>query len=152
MEVQLGTAWAGVEFQLKTEHGLYPGTIPVGDDGVLRLEIGGSSSYQLTCLTSKAPVPTPKPTPEPVTSAVLTNQPDSKAESGEEQQPGSQPQATITATETGSVDPAFTLADIPIWQLGLLGGGMVVAIGALIVMAVLKKRRVSEDEDEDDGL
>ncbi|MEY8312820.1 hypothetical protein AALA61_12700 [Oscillospiraceae bacterium 42-9] len=152
LEVQLGTAWAGVEFQLKTEHGLYPGTIPVGDDGVLRLEIGGSSSYQLTCLTSKAPVPTPKPTPEPVTSAVLTNQPDSKAESGEEQQPGSQPQATITATETGSVDPAFTLADIPIWQLGLLGGGMVVAIGALIVMAVLKKRRVSEDEDEDDGL
>ena len=39
LEIQLGTAWAGVEFQLKTDAGLYPGTIPVGDDGVLRLEI-----------------------------------------------------------------------------------------------------------------
>ena len=48
LEIQLGSNWAGVEFQLKTDAGLYPGTISVGEDGVLRLEIGGSSTYTLT--------------------------------------------------------------------------------------------------------
>ena len=63
LEIQLGAEWAGVEFQLKTDAGLYPDTIPVGQDGVLRLEIGGSKSYVLTCLNSseKAPSPTQAP-------------------------------------------------------------------------------------------
>ena len=30
LEVQLGKEWAGREFQLKTDAGLYPGTITVG--------------------------------------------------------------------------------------------------------------------------
>lgn len=30
LEIQLGSEWAGVEFQMKTDAGLYPGTIPVG--------------------------------------------------------------------------------------------------------------------------
>lgn len=47
LEVQLGVDWAGTEFQLKTDAGLYPGTITVDQDGVLRLEIGGSKSYVL---------------------------------------------------------------------------------------------------------
>ena len=60
LEIQLGSEWAGVEFQMKTDAGLYPGTIPVGQDGVLRLEIGGSKSYVLTCMnsTTKSPSPT----------------------------------------------------------------------------------------------
>ena len=36
LEIQLGAEWAGVEFQMKTDAGLYPDTIPVGQDGVLR--------------------------------------------------------------------------------------------------------------------
>ena len=36
LEVQLGPQWVGVEFQLKTDVGLYPGTIAVGQDGILR--------------------------------------------------------------------------------------------------------------------
>ena len=32
LEIQLGTAWAGVEFQLRTDSGLYPDPIPVGED------------------------------------------------------------------------------------------------------------------------
>ncbi len=152
LEVQLGTAWAGVEFQLKTEHGLYPGTIPVGDDGVLRLEIGGSASYQLTCLSSRVPIPTPEPTPELIPSPAPTDKTNATAEPALEPEAESQPQATITVTEPEPVDPGFTLADIPIWQLGLLGGGMVVAIGALIAIALLKKRRGGDQYDEDDDL
>lgn len=34
LEVQLGPQWAGVEFQLKTDAGLYPGTIAVGQGGI----------------------------------------------------------------------------------------------------------------------
>lgn len=65
LEIQLGSNWAGVEFQLKTDAGLYPGTISVGEDGVLRLEIGGSSTYTLTCLNSSAPVPDVAQAPAP---------------------------------------------------------------------------------------
>lgn len=56
LEVQLGPRWAGVEFQLKTDVGLYPGTIAVGQDGILRTELGNSGSYVLSCLTLNAAV------------------------------------------------------------------------------------------------
>lgn len=44
--IQLGESWAGVEFELKTDAGMYPGTIPVGEDGVLRLEIEKLKNHQ----------------------------------------------------------------------------------------------------------
>ena len=149
LEVQLGAAWAGVEFQLKTDSGTYPGTIPVGDDGVLRLEIGGSSSYQLTCIGSAVPAPTPEPTPEVQPSPSPTDTPSATSSLILESEVSSQPQATITVSEVEPVDPEFTFHDIPIWQLGLFGGGLVVAIGVLIMLTVLKKRR-NDDPDEDD--
>ena len=40
LEIQLGTAWAGVGFVFRTDAGVYPGPVYVGNDGVLRLEIG----------------------------------------------------------------------------------------------------------------
>lgn len=151
LEVQLGAAWAGVEFRLKTDSGTYPGTIPVGDDGVLRLEIGGSSSYQLTCIGSAVPAPTPEPTPEVQPSPNPTDTPSATSSLTVESEVSSQPQATITVSEVEPVDPEFTFQDIPVWQLGLFGGGLVVAIGVLIVLAVLKKRRGDDpDEDGDD--
>ena len=55
LEVQLGKEWTGREFQLKTDAGLYPGTITVGEDGVLRTELGGSSRYILTCMITENP-------------------------------------------------------------------------------------------------
>ena len=60
LEVQLGVDWAGTEFQLKTDAGLYPGTITVDQDGVLRLEIGGSKSYVLSCMNSSVSTPVPQ--------------------------------------------------------------------------------------------
>lgn len=151
LEIQLGAAWAGVEFQLRTDSGVYPGTIPVGDDGVLRLEIGGSSSYQLTCIGSAVLAPTPEPTPEVQPTPAPTDTPSTTSSLILESGVGSQPQATITVSEVEPVDPEFTFQDIPIWQLGLFGGGLVVAIGVLIILAVLKKHRGNDsDEDDDD--
>ena len=57
LEIQLGESWAGVEFELKTDAGMYPGVITVGEDGVLRLEIGGSENYILSCLNSSSDIP-----------------------------------------------------------------------------------------------
>ena len=63
LEIQLGAEWAGVEFELKTDAGMYPGDVVVGEDGVLRLEIGGSKSYILTCMNSSVAVPDPEQAP-----------------------------------------------------------------------------------------
>lgn len=131
LEIQLGTEWAGVEFQLKTDAGLYPGTVKVGQDGVLRMEIGGSKSYILTCMNSAVEVPE-------VTQALATTETDSEQNNSE----------TDTAEEGGA-----TVAGIPVLHIVLFAGGMVVAIGALIAMHVVKRRRENEpvyDEDDDE--
>ena len=120
LEIQIGTEWAGVEFQLKTDAGLYPGTVKVGQDGVLRMEIGGSKSYILTCMNSAVEVPE-------VTQAPATT----------EQSPESNEKAA---------------SGIPTLHIILFAGGMVIAIGTLIVMQVLKKKRENEapDDEEDE--
>lgn len=131
LEIQLGTEWAGVEFQLKTDAGLYPGTVKVGQDGVLCMEIGGSKSYILTCMNSAVEVPE-------VTQAPATTETDSEQNNSE----------TDTAEEGGA-----TVAGIPVLHIVLFAGGMVVAIGALIAMHVVKRRRENEpvyDEDDDE--
>lgn len=131
LEIQLGIEWAGVEFQLKTDAGLYPGTVKVGQDGVLRMEIGGSKSYILTCMNSAVEVPE-------VTQAPATTETDSEQNNSE----------TDTAEEGGA-----TVAGIPVLHIVLFAGGMVVAIGALIAMHVVKRRRENEpvyDEDDDE--
>ena len=132
LEIQLGAEWAGVEFQLKTDAGLYPGTVKVGQDGVLRMEIGGSKSYILTCMNSAVEVP--EVTQAPATTETESEQNNSETDSAEE----------------GS---GATVAGIPVLHIVLFGGGMVVAIGALIAMHVVKRRRESElvyDEDDDE--
>ena len=134
LEIQLGAEWAGVEFQLKTDAGLYPDTIPVGQDGVLRLEIGGSRSYVLTCLNSSEKAPSQAQAP-----AATESQPEEPQESD------------------ASEEKEATVAGIPILHLCLCAGGMVLAVGGLIAMYVVKKRReedggyeYEEDEYEDE--
>ena len=134
LEIQLGAEWAGVEFQLKTDTGLYPDTIPVGQDGVLRLEIGGSRSYVLTCLNSSEKAPSQAQAP-----AATESQPEEPQE------------------RDASEEKEATVAGIPILHLCLFAGGMVLAVGGLIAMYVVKKRReedggyeYEEDEYEDE--
>ena len=51
LEIQLGIDWAGTEFQLRTDMGLYPDTIQVDENGILHLEIGVSKNYLLSNLS-----------------------------------------------------------------------------------------------------
>ena len=57
--LQLGPDWAGVEFELVTDVGKYPGTIVVDNTGVLALELSDSSTFTLSCLNSKVTPPKP---------------------------------------------------------------------------------------------
>lgn len=133
LEIQLGTDWAGVEFELKTDAGMYPGDVVVGDDGVLRLEIGGSKSYILTCMNSSVTVPDP------------------------EQAPATTEESSESSTEENENAPADenTVAGIPTMHLILFGGGMAIAIGVLVGLYIVKRRKqlnpqYQDDDEEDD--
>ena len=127
LEIQLGAEWAGVEFQMKTDAGMYPDTIPVGQDGVLRLEIGGSKSYVLTCMNSSVKAPEPTQVP-----ATTDDSPDEQSQGAEQE------------------DKDATVAGIPVVHLCLFVGGMVLAVGGLVTMHVVKKRREDEEGYEYD--
>lgn len=133
LEIQLGADWAGVEFQLKTDSGLYPGIIAVGEDGVLRMELGGSKSYVLTCMNSS--VSAPEATQAPATTEEVQNESNESQESN--------------GSNSGQ-DTKGTVAGIPILHLVLFAGGMVLAVGSLVAMRVMKKRRESDAEYEDE--
>lgn len=47
LEIYLGPDWSGKKFKLETDAGIYPDAVTVGEDGILKLEIGGSKNYKL---------------------------------------------------------------------------------------------------------
>ena len=139
LEIQFGADWAGVEFQLKTDAGLYPGTVIVGEDGVLRMELGGSSQYILSCMNSSAAVPKPYET-------------DSKDQTQAPATTESEPNSSGGVSDSDAPSESDqTVAGIPVMHLIFFVGGRVLAIGTLIVLHVMKKRREMEGPgDEDD--
>lgn len=149
--IQLGEDWAGVEFELKTDAGMYPGTIAVGADGVLRLEIGGSKNYTLSCLNSSVPAPIPQDSylqetnPQENEATSQTDPENSPSEHPSEPDPTESGEAPTTLEQN-------TEAGIPTTHLVIFGVGLVVAIGALIGLKYLPKKNAasSEYDDEDD--
>ena len=94
------------------------------------MEIGGSKSYVLTCLNSSEKAPSQAQAP-----ATTESQPEEPQE------------------RNASEEKEATVAGIPILHICLFAGGMVLAVGGLIAMYVVKKRRDEEggyeyDEDE----
>lgn len=146
LEIQLGSAWAGVEFEFKTDSGVYPAAIPVDSDGVLRLEIGGSSSYILTCLNSAVSAPAP-------TQAPAGTQPSYENIS----KPSAAEDTTTDMDASKAVPNAIdesgerTVAGIPVLHLELFGVGMVLAIGCLVLITIRKRQveALSDYEDDD---
>lgn len=124
LEIQLGTEWSGVEFMLRTDAGVYPGTITVGDDGVLCLEIGGSKNYILSCMQSSVAIP------EVLLQAPVTN----------EAEPDKDDLVDIEDKE-----PAIPTSHIIMFVVGII-----VAVGILIAIYISNKRRQSVQDDEDD--
>ena len=150
LEIQLGEAWAGVEFELKTDAGMYPGVITVGEDGVLRLEIGGSENYILSCLNSTVEIPIPGETLPAAEETAPADGPGTEAT--EEQDSTADPSETTAHDQT---EPAAevdgTVAGIPITHIALFGGGLVIAIGTLVGIHFFQKKRESSNEDDDEN-
>ena len=146
LEIQLGESWAGVEFELKTDAGMYPGVITVGEDGMLRLEIGGSENYILSCLNSSVEIPEPGEPKTAATGEVPATDPTEGEQSvdateGEETQPT---ETVPTEEEEG------TVAGIPVMHIALFGGGLIVAIGALVGINFYQKRSGKSNNSEED--
>lgn len=153
LEVQLGESWAGVEFELKTDAGMYPGVITVGEDGVLRLEIGGSEYYILSCLNSAVEVPILGEV-LPEEDVIPTDA--SSTEISEDMESTADPTEGINPEHTGSEKEAEgTVAGIPIAHLALFGGGLVVAVGSLVGIHFYQKKRQNNafgEYDENDEI
>ena len=136
LEIHLGQEWAGVTFELTTDYGKYPDPIPVGEDGVLRLEIGGSSSYVLSCLSSQTEAPAPN---ETVPSETI---PSEEATANKDE--------LVDIEDVEPTEPEEK-SGIPTAHIVMFGGGLVVAIGALIGISYFQKRRAAQSgSDEND--
>lgn len=135
LEIQLGPNWSGVEFQMKTDAGIYPDIIAVGNDGILRLEIGGSSEYILSCMNSSVSVP----------------KPDGYTTSSESTQTPATTESNISSSaDEGKSESSGdgTVADIPTKHLVFFIVGMILAIGSLIMIHMTNKKRENiQNED-----
>lgn len=162
LEIQLGQAWTGVEFQLRTDAGKYPDPIPVGEDGVLRVEIGGSESYLLTCLASQVEVPTPEDIEYPEETASEETGATATEEATEESTASTEDTSSATEEEADPTSPSVTIepeADaevatiggVPVTHVVIFVGGLVIAIALLVFMQMHQKNREASDADDDEN-
>lgn len=138
LEIHLGAELAGAQFSLKTDAGMYPGTVVADANGTLKLEIGGSSAYVLTRL-------------DPATAAAPT--PTSAESAGEPSPEASESAETAAATgPTSAAEPAPQADNsIPTKHIILFAGGTVFCVAFLITSFVLKRRREKAYEEDDEA-
>ena len=150
LEIQLGHDWSGVQFQLKTDVGTYPEEITVGEDGILRLEIGGSSTYILTCLNSEVEAPAPGHT-DSIPASGNSDEAEGMSVGTEAEEEGKP--AVEREDESAERGNTGTVAGIPITHLLLFCGGLLLSVGTLIGIRLIsnKKKELYEyDDDEED--
>ena len=156
--IQLGPAWAGVEFELKTDVGVYPQPIVVSPEGLLTMELGGSKTYTLSAMRSTVPVPVPENDTEESSMDVPASDPSGDGVvSGEDQQPQQKEEAeqptgseTEEAAQPDGDESGSLIKGIPNMHLFLFAGGLIASIAGLVVMWILKKRKNSQYDDDDD--
>ena len=125
--LQLGPLWAGVEFTLKTDAGVYPVPVVVDASGILRMDLGGSKTYTLSSARSNVAVPSPQAEmetpapPEPSMAQVHASVPESPDNDG-----------------------------IPTSHIVMFAGGLSIAVTSLLLMRYFKRRRDQYEYSEDD--
>ena len=138
LQIHLGEDWAGTGFELTTDAGKYPGVIPVGEDGVLRLEIGGSENYILSCLNSSSDIPS--------TGDELQLEEGSEA-------PTEPEEGTVPVESTPEDSKEGNPVEIPVKHMVMFGGGLVLALVALAgIHFGQSKRAAANRDDEDDDI
>ena len=125
--LQLGVRWAGVEFELRTDAGIFPAPVVVDESGVLTMDLGGSSTYTLSCIESAVPIPSPD-----------TQQPDPQDDAAA---PSADPVPQAPS------EPAPAAAMIPAPHLVILLVGLA-AGGAGLTLFLISRRRQNAYYDE----
>lgn len=138
LQIHLGEDWAGTGFELTTDAGKYPGIIVVGEDGVLRLEIGGSENYILSCLNSSSDIPS--------TGDELQQEEGSEA-------PTESEEGTVPVECTPEDSKEGNQVQIPVKHMVLFGGGLILALIALAGIHYSQSKRAADSrEDEEDDI
>lgn len=125
--LQLGPQWAGMKFQLRTDAGVFPVPVVVDADGVLRMEIGGSETYTLSCIAAGVTIPGPDDAAPP---APPSESPDSADEGSEQEQKND---------------------GVPIGILILFLAGLAAAVGGLFALRHFKRSHDSYDYYDEDN-
>ena len=131
--LQLGTRWAGVEFELRTDAGVFPAPIVVDSSGVLTMDLGGSKTYTLSCLNSTVPIPDP-----------LTGQ-------GQAVQEPAEPSQDAAADVAQQEEPDANSGGIPVGTLILFLTGLALAGAGLAALYIAKRRQQSVCDNWEDG-
>jgi len=159
--IQLGPGWSGTQFELRTDAGVYPGTIVVSDTGLLQMDLSGSKTFTLSRVQATAQQPnTPAatgayatPTADAATAAANAP-PATEATTATDMDMDAflaaltEPNTEITVEQPAPQKEEVT-QEVSIKHALLFGVGIVAAVAALIILSRLKKRRVDDDEEED---
>ena len=139
LELYFGPEWAGAQFTLETDVGGYPGTIPVANDGSMRMEIGGSHTYVLRLV-----------------SGATGTQTGTVGMTGTEQAPAPLPEGTESEAGVQTTVPAQTQpaeeqsGGVPLVPIIIFLAGLVIAAGILVAVHFLTKRKAEDEYDDDD--
>ncbi len=146
LEIQLGPEWSGINFQLRTDAGIYPGIITVNEAGILALEIGGSSKYVLSCVPSSAEGSESGETQAPATtnSDGTNSFNESNADGGEE---------NIEEMAESAKEQEVLVAGIPIRHIAIFSIGIAVSVCILVILQFSNgnKGRMSLEEEDSES-
>ena len=129
---------------------------------MLRVEIGGSENYLLTCLASQVEVPSPEDleaveeTADPeATIAEGTEATEAETiEATEESQAVTEgtdaPEVTVDVTDPDAQNEPAMIGNVPVAHVVIFVGGLVIAIALLVFMQMHQKNRQAADAEEDD--
>jgi hypothetical protein len=138
VEINLGADNAGAEFYYKTDAGVMPGTLKADSNGVIAIELGGSSRYILTYAGAATGMPS---VTEPEETSSADNMEPSETHSAETE-------ATQEATSDNGNKPP--VKDMIIFFAGLvLCGGFL--LGSKVFSVVKAKKAAKEEDDYQDG-
>jgi len=114
--IQSGLQRVGVQFDPKTNTGMYPAPVIIDQNGVLHMDLGGSKTYSLSCIGSAITVPWPDksvlissstpPPPSPLPPAVNSQ------ESGRTQNQKNVSPGLLIAVTLGLIAVVITLSEL----------------------------------------